>query len=228
MISREIKMIMETIGQLDNISKGLDINKEAVSKHSSTLTEVRNKLSKYTEQYNNAEYMKTLSPPEQQNLMKNARALYEVHEKLVKELDYLDMSKQPPFIVKAISALDKAYLFSQYLYEEVLKPCGDIVIPHFTCIQVKHIDKASYKQLVLSITTELETFANDLYNSHIPTTIETGLHVTTIYTHLIESYMWFKKENERLSIEALPEINKIDIPEESVLEVPTQPEEVKP
>ncbi len=224
MKSREIKLIMETIGQLGNISKGLDINKEAVKKHSATLTEARNKLKNYTDQYNNAEYMKTLSPPEQQNLMSNARALYEVHERLVKELDYLDMSRQPVFITKAVSALDKAYLLSSYIYSDIVGTCGDIVLPHLTCIQIKNIDKATYKQMVLSLTTELEAFTHDVYQDNYD---DTELMFPTLCGHLIEAYMWFKKENERLGIEPLPEITKIDLPVETVPEIPAAPDKVE-
>jgi len=230
MKSREIKLIMETLAQLSNISKGLDINKEAIHKHSSTLSEVRKKLGNYTDQYNNTEYMKTLSPPEQQNLMTNARALYEVHEKLLKELDYLDMTKQPSFVTKAVSALDKAYLLSQYIYKEIAGECGDIVLPHLTCIQLKNVDKATYKQMIFSLMSELEAYTHDIYQDYIDDD-ENKKSLFPIFpmvhAYMVEAYMWFQKEKERVDVEPVPEITKIDIPAETVLEVPKQPEDVK-
>jgi len=225
MKSRDIKITMETIGQLTNISKELNINKKAIEIHSSTLTKARKKLDEYSTQYKNTEYMKTLSPIEQQCLMENAQVLYNTHEKLVKEIDYLDMTKQPIFISKAVLSLEKAYLLSEYLYKNILGECADIVIPNFTHIQTKYVDKTEYKQLVSSMTKEFESFIHKVYKDFFifndittPSILTPTLY--SIYNYLIESYMWFSKEASRLEVEALPEINKIELPKEKVPAVP--------
>lgn len=234
MKGKTVKLILETVGQIDNIAKGLNINKEAMDKHASTLTAVRTRLDKYTEQYKNEEYMKTLSPAEQQNLMQNARVIYDVHEKLRKELDYLDMTKQPLFITNAVLALDKCYILLDYFYKERVGECGDIVIPHLQVIELKYVSKSNYKQLVSSLTLELDAFVNDIYVDFL--TESNRIYFETvadlrIFTNslmpAIEAYMWFKKEKERLEVEALPEINKIDLPEETTPQVPKGPAAVE-
>lgn len=228
MKSRTLKLFMEIIGALTNLSKGLDINKEAITIHSNTLNEARKKLSNYNEQWSNKEYMATLSPPEYQNLSKNASAVYQVQEQLVKELDYLDMTKHPFFITHAIAALDKAYIVTEYFYKEKIGECGDIVVPKFYVINLKHVDKASYKQMVENLYIELDALTADFleeseeYATKAP--FVSTLLLGTISGHLVEATMWFTKEKERLKVEALPTINEIKLPEETLPEIPAGPE----
>lgn len=222
MKSKTLKLILETVAQIVNITRGLNINKEAIDTHSTNLTIARKRMDKYMEQYKNAEYMKTLSPPEQQNLSKNANAVYEVHEKLRKEIDYLDMNKQPYFVAKAIVVLDSAYLLIEYIYKELVGESGEITVPHLKCIQLKNVDKATYKQMVTSLQLELDGFIHDMWLDH-----QSEFHPLfyTAYGHLAEAYMWMKKEEERLKVEAIPETEKILVPEETPLELPKAPED---
>jgi hypothetical protein len=164
--------------------------------------------------------------------MRNAKAMYNTHEILRKEIDYLDMTKQPQFISNAIAALDRSYILLEYYYKDITEECGDIVIPKFSCIQLKNVSKSSYKQLIYSIMTELDAFTHDIYIEYLDTyapnkDFESGSDLR-IFTYavmpLIEAYMWFKKENERLKVEALPEIHKIDLPEETTPEIPKGPD----
>lgn len=221
MEGRTLKLILETVGQIVNITRGLNINKEALEIHASNLTIARRRLDKYNEQHKNEEYMKTLSPPEQQNLYKNANAVYEIHNKLQKEIEYLDMNKHPYYISKAISALNRAYLTVEYIYLNLVGESGDLIVPHLKCIQPKTIDKATYKQLVYSIYIELDGFVNDIWQDQFPNPHPL---FTIPYGYIAEAYMWFRKENERLKVEALPEIEKIEIPEETQPEIPASPE----
>jgi hypothetical protein len=221
MESRTLKLILETVGQLTNITRGLNINKEAIETHSANLTIARKKMDKYMEQYKNPEYMKTLSPPESQNLSRNASAVYEVHEKLRKEIEYLDMNKHPYYISKAISALDRAYLLTEYIYKELVGESGDVVIPHLKCIELKYIDKATYIQMIRSLHSELDGFVNDLWVDQFP---DCHPLFPMAYSHVAEAYMWFKRENERIKIEEMPKVEKIEVPEEIPLELPKQPE----
>ena len=235
MDSRTLKLIKDTIGLIDNIAKGLNINQKAIKVHSSTINAVRAKLEKYTEQNKDAEYMKTLSPIESQTFMQNVKAMYDTHEKLRKELDYLDMTKYPTYLLNATQALDKAYLLADYIYKNILGECGDIVIPHLTCIKEKHVADATYTQMILSLSTELEAYVHDMYEDHIKSMYDTQFTTTLsttlllpVYNHLIEAYQWMDNENTRLKSEAIPEIAKIDIPAELVPELPKSPKDELP
>ena len=83
---------------------------------------------------------------------------------------------------------------------------------------------------------ELDAFTHDTYveylDAYAPNQYFESSSELRVFTYaimpLIEAYMWFKKENERLKVEALPEIHKIDLPEETVPEIPKGPEENKP
>lgn len=232
MTSREIKLIRETIGHLDNIVKGLNINSKAIEQHSSTGNLIRTKLEGYIKKKQDPEYIKTLSPPEQTAFMQNANALYETYEKLRKELEYLDMTKHPVNVTHASQALDKAYLLIDYLYKNIFGECGDIIVPHFACIRIKDIAKATYTQCILSLSVELEAFVHDIYVDHIKGISNTNLpdaEVTELlmfipaYACMTEAYMWLSIENTRLKTEALPEIAKINIPDEILPEIPAGP-----
>lgn len=232
MKSRTLKLFMETIGALTNLSKGLDINKEAVTSHSNTLNEARKKLESYNEQWKNKEYMATLSPPEQQNLSRNASELYRVHGMLEKELDYLDMTKHPLFVAHAISALDKAYVTTEYFYKEKIGECGDVVVPKFYVINLKHVAKTAYKQMVDNLYAELDALTADFideveeYAKNNPFTHT--LMLGAITGHLVEATMWFSKEKERLGVEGLPEFTEIKLPEETTPDIPAGPETDQP
>jgi len=232
MKSRTLKLFMETIGALTNLSKGLDINKEAVTSHSNTLNEARKKLEKYNEQWKNKEYMSTLSPPEQQNLSRNASEVYRVHEMLEKELDYLDMTKHPVFVAHAISALDKAYVVTEYFYKEKLGECGDVVTPKFYVINLKYVSTTTYRQMVDNLYTELDALTADFieeveeYATKSP--FASTLMLGGIMSHLVEATMWFLKEKERLGVEGLPEFTEIKLPEETLPEIPAGPETDQP
>ena len=225
MKSREAKLILDTVGQIDNILKGTNINKKAIDQHSSTMNVVRKKLDGYSEKYKNTEYMKNLSPPEKQAITKNAQTLYQTYEQLRKELEYLDMTKQPTFTSNAINALDKAYLLIENLYKNILGECGDIIIPKFTCFKLKDIPNATYTQAIHSLYAELENITHDLYEDQIRLDFSPELFMfMPAYGYMVEAYMWLSKEKERLTVEALPEIKKIDIPEEFIPEIPAGPE----
>lgn len=232
MKSRTLKLFMETIGALTNLSKGLDINKEAVTSHSNTLNEARKKLESYNEQWKNKEYMATLSPPEQQNLSRNASELYRVHGMLEKELDYLDMTKHPLFVAHAITALDKAYVTIEYFYKEKIGECGDVVVPKFYVINLKHVAKTAYKQMVDNLYAELDALTADFideveeYATKAPFT--STLMLGAITGHLVEATMWFSKEKERLGVEGLPEFTEIKLPEETTPDIPAGPETDQP
>ena len=91
MKARELSQLMANVGQLINLVKSVNINKEAEETHVSTLREAQAKLDAYTKQYENKEFMKTLSPAEQQNLISNAQNMYMFHSEVKKEMDYLDI-----------------------------------------------------------------------------------------------------------------------------------------
>ena len=229
MDSRKLKLIKDTIGLIDNIAKGLNINQKAIKVHSSTINAVRARLEKYDNQNKDAEYMKTLSPIESQTFMQNVKNMYDTHEKLRKELDYLDMTKYPTYLANATQALDKAYLLTDYIYKNILGECGDIVIPHLTCIKEKHVADATYTQMILSLSTELEAYVHDMYEDHIHAEFNPELLVfMPVYTYLIEAYQWMDNENTRLKSEAIPEIAQIDIPAELVPELPKSPKDDLP
>jgi len=224
MKSRTLKQLMENIGLIDNLSKGLNINKKAVALHSSTVNEVRKKIDDYTLKHRDQKHMSSLSPAEQQAFMQNAKNMYETHKKLIDELDYLDMTKHPTFLMYATQALDKAYLLIEYMYKNLTGECGDLILPHLACIKVKDAEKATYIQMVYSLTAELEAIVHDFYEEHIHAEFDPELlPYLPIYSYLVEAYMWLSKENERLKTEALPEIKTINIPQEVVPEVPKGP-----
>jgi len=149
--------------------------------------------------------------------------MYTTHEKLVKELDYLDMSKHPVFVSQAISALDRSYILVEYLYKDILGESGDIIIPKFFFLDLKHVHKATYKQLIQTLASELEAFCHDYVGTSHLDDVKVHTLLTNFWSSMVEAYMWINKENERLKVEALPEINKIDLPEETVPEIPEGP-----
>jgi hypothetical protein len=220
MTTRELTQLLVNIGQIDTLVKSLNINKEAMDTHAATIKAARIRLDKYSEQFHDAEYLKTLSPAEQKCLSDNAQALFRVHNEIQKELDYLDMTKTPIFVTKAANELDHLYLLLDYIIEFRGKT-GETILPHLKSIKVKDFEKGKYKQQVYNLCVETETQANDFLDLTDP---DNDMMIPIIFDHLAVIYMWIKKEDERLKTEALPEIKVFKLPEEIVPEVPKGPE----
>jgi len=226
MKSNEIEFLLANSGQVLNLINGVSITKEAVAVHSSTLKTVRGKLDKLKEQYTNQEYMKTLSPPESKVITDNAQNLFKTMQDLQKELEYLDLSKQPAFLTNAVNELTHAYLLIEWLSETIGKS-GRTVLPHLSCIKPDVFDKGKYKNQIDTLYSELEATSFDFYTDHVE--IADGPSYTMlvpISDHLITAACWLRKEKERLLTEALPEINVIKIPDEVFPEIPKAPETV--
>lgn len=221
MKKNELESLFANVTQVLNITRNLNINKESIAIHVSTLKEARIKLDKYQEMYKNQEYMKTLSPVESKCLNENAQKLYGIHNELVKELDYLDLSKQPAFIVNVTNELNHAYLLLEWLSEEIGKS-GRTILPHLTSIKVATFDKGKYRNQVDSLYLELEAISHDFYVDHVqPFQMIEGKPcpvLISICNYLIIAVMWFSKERERLTTEALPEHKVIKLPVETVPE----------
>lgn len=227
MTSREITQLLVNVGQITNFTKSVNINKDAIAVHTLTLKAARTKMDKWQEIYKDEKQRKLLSPPEQQNLMKNAQALYDIQEKLVKELDFLDMSKQPLYVINAIKELEHAFLLLEWLQNDIGKN-GETIIPHLACIREKTFSGGAYKNQVYSLYIELEAVGYDFYKDHVLNPKQIGYDyplLIPICDHLITAGCWLFKEKERFLTEALPEIKKIDLPVESVLEIPEGPKD---
>ena len=223
MNARQITILFTNVSQIINLMRTVNINKEAVVIHSSTFKTIGLILEKWREQYQNPEYMKTLSLVEQQTLGVNAQNFYRVYMELQKELEYLDLSKQPTFLASAANELDKAYLLLEYLLNEIVGKTGETILPHLTSLRAKTFDGGKYKNQIDSLYSEVEAQAHDFYVDHV-----TGQDIATykpmlipICDHLTLAACYLQKEKERLLIEALPEIKKIDIPK---IEEPVIPE----
>jgi hypothetical protein len=229
MTVREITQLLVNVGQITNYLKSLNINKDAIATHALTLKAARIKMDKWQEQYQSEETRKSMSPPEQQNLMKNMQNLYGVYQELQKELDFLDMSKQTEYVVNAVKELEHAFLLIEWLQDSIGKN-GEIILPHLTCIREKTWEGGKYKNKVDSLFSEVEAIAYDFYQDQVVSTREVGEEfpiLIPIAEHLIVAGCWLNKEKQRLVTEALPEIKKIELPEEVKLEVPAGPEELK-
>jgi len=229
MKAREIKFLKVNIEQIINLIRLVNINKEAIDTHTSMLTTVRTKLDKYQKEYQDKEYMKTISPAEQKCILDNAQALYETYQILSKEIEYLDLSKQPLFVTNAIKDLEQAYLLIEWFLETEGEP-GDILIPHLTSLRPNTFEKGKYKNQIDSLYSEMEAQSHDFYVDHAepPKDLNTFIAqpiVLAISSSLILSSMWLQKEKERLLTEAIPETRVIKLPEEILPEVPTGPEE---
>jgi hypothetical protein len=223
MKNRELAFLLQNVTAVLNLTKGLNINKDAIATHAANLALARKRLDGYTEQYKNQEYMKTLSPAEQQCLQKNAQALYGTHEELRKELEFLDMTKTTTFVSKALNELEHAFLLIEWLLEEIGKT-GETILPHLTCIRAATFDKGKYKNQIDSLYSELEAISYDFYKDHVqPFQMiekEMAPMLIPISDHLTVAACWLGKEKERLLTEALPELKVIKLPEETVPEIP--------
>jgi hypothetical protein len=224
MKTRELEFLMINLGVLINLTKSVNINKEAIDHHVTNLRIAQKKLDGYTEQYNNQEYMKTLSPAEKQCLSTNAQNVYMAHQSIQKEIDYLDMSKQPTYIFRASNEMENVYILLEYLID-LRGKSGDTILPRLTCIRPDTFDKGKYKNQIDSLFSELEAIAYDFHKDHVETITEPMDAMSSIISdHLIIASMWIKKEKERLTTEPVPEIRKIKIPAETTPEIPKGPD----
>jgi len=221
MKSRQLKFTMEFVGQVNNLIKGLNINKEAISIHAFKSRQLNERIEGYSKKYKDPEYMKTLSLPEQKALTDNARNAYGVYQNLAREIDYLEMTKHSQFIVNATQALDNAYILIKYFYEEIEGIITENIIPKFNAIVIKDFVGGKYENQVFNLMTEMEVFTHDFYEDNH------GHPEELIHAYLAQGYMWLKLEHERLKTEAMPEIKKIEIPKEIEPEFPAGPDEKK-
>lgn len=221
MKSRQLKITMEFVGQVNNLIKGLNLNKEAISIHASKSRQLNERIEGYSKKYKDPEYMKTLSLPEQKALTDNARNAYGVYQSLAREIDYLEMTKHSQFIVNATQALDNAYILIKYFYEEIEGIITENIIPKFNAIVIKDFVGGKYENQVFNLMTEMEVFTHDFYEDNH------GHPEELIHAYLAQGYMWLKLEHERLKTEAMPEIKKIEIPKEIEPEFPAGPDEKK-
>ena len=221
MKSRQLKFTMEFVGQVNNLIKGLNINKEAISIHAFKSRQLNERIEGYSKKYKDPEYMKTLSLPEQKALTDNARNAYGVYQSLAREIDYLEMTKHSQFIVNATQALDNAYILIKYFYEEIEGVITENIIPKFNAIVIKDFVGGKYENQVFNLMTEMEVFTHDFYEDN------EGHPEELIHAYLAQGYMWLKLEHERLKTEAMPEIKKIEIPKEIEPEFPAGPDEKK-
>jgi hypothetical protein len=223
MTPRELTQLQVNIGQIDTLVKGLNINKEAMDTHAATIKAARIRLDKYSEQFHNQDYLKTLSPAEQKCLSDNAQALFKVHNEIKKELDYLDMTKTPIFVTKAMNELDHLYLLLDYTIE-LRGKTGETILPHLKSIKTKDFDKGKYKQQVINLCVETETIANDFHFDHLGQAFDLiDPMAPVIFDHLAVIYKWLAEERKRLETEKLPETKVFKLPEEITPEVPAGP-----
>jgi hypothetical protein len=237
MKSRELSFLMQNISQIINLLRTVNINHDAVLTHAATSKLALAKLDKLKAQYQDEELMKTLSPAEQQAILKNAQNAYGVFEELRKELEYLDLSKQPTFLASASNELEKAYLLIEYLLEFMGKT-GETILPKLAVMNPKTFEGGKYKNQIDSLYAEVEAQAHDFYVDHVqgevviqnPLKVMKGFINTPmlipISGHLTLAACWLGKEKLRLTTEALPEIKVIKLPEDVLPEVPKAPEEV--
>jgi hypothetical protein len=228
MKNNQIESLLTNAGTILNMMNGLNINRDSIAIHSATHKEASIKFEALREKRQNEEYWKTLSQEEQRVMMENAQNLYGVLEELRKEIDYLDMSKQPTFISNAVSELNHAFLLLEWLSEEVGKS-GRTILPKFTALRTNTFDKGKYKNQIDSLYSELEAIGHDFYVDHIHVPedqlgIGVELMLVPIADHLITSACWLNKEKQRLLTEALPELKVIKMPEEVKPTVPASPE----
>lgn len=224
MKSRELALLLANVGHVINLAKTVNMNKEAMDIHTSTVRAGQNRLNGYTQQYEDTEYMKTLSPVERKCLSDNAENVYTTLQSLSKELDYLEMSKQNTFVINAINQLEHVYLLIEYLIDDIGKT-GETILSHLACIKPKHFDKATYRVQIEGLYSEVEALAYDFYSDNVKAGI-TNMMAAGVADHLMVASMWFLREKERVHQEAPPEVRKIELPAETVPEVPKSPEDV--
>lgn len=217
MNARNLKYTMEFIGQVINLIKSLNINKNAILVHSDSSKELNHRIEGYSKKYKDPEYMKKLSLPEQKALTDNARNAFATYQNLSKEIDYLEMTKHPQFILKSIYALEEGYILTKYFYEEAGQITENI-IPKFYRLDLKTFSGGNYKTQISNLVAELTVFVTD-YDI-------VKYSFSAIHPYLAKGLMWLIMEEDRLKTEALPEVKHIDLPQEVVPEFPKGPEDL--
>jgi hypothetical protein len=233
MEAKNVKLLRDTVGTIVNLLKGVNINQKAIDEHTPQINALRKKMDDYQKQYSDKEYMEKLSPAEKQNLMQNANMFYQTYDELAKEMDYLDMTKHPLFLGNCIKALERSYLMFDYLLRFQYGESGEVVLAKLLCIKAKEAKdfyKATYIQQINTLFSEIEAWTHDIYVDYIEKSdSDTPLIIYFINAHtlLAESLMWIEKEKERMTVEAMPEIRKVNIPDEVPLAVPKGPADMK-
>jgi hypothetical protein len=226
MKNNEIESLLVNVGQIINMMNSININKDVIAVHTAMLKEARIKLDKWKEKFQNEDYKAKLSPAEQKAILDNAQAMYQVHQELVKELDYLDMSKHTTFVTNAVNELTHGFLLLEWLSGEVGKS-GRIILPKHIALRANTFDKGKYKNQIDSLYAELETISHDLYIDHImgvPCAEDARPMLIPICDRLTVTACWLLKEKQRLTTEALPELRVIKLPKEIIPEIPAAPE----
>jgi hypothetical protein len=231
---RELEKLFQNVTQVLTLTRTVNINKEAVANHASTMKTVRTKLDKYFELWKDQAYMKLLSPAESKCLQDNAQALCGTFQELTKELEYLDLSRQPQFVINAVNELNHAWLLMEWLIEEVGES-GEIILPHLQALRPDKFDQGKYRNQIDSLYAELEAISHDFHQDHVQAKISkinevlikveypTWSMLIPICDHLVASVCWLKKEKERLKTEAIPDTKKIEIPAETTPDIPSKP-----
>jgi hypothetical protein len=226
----EIEKLLVNVSQIITLMKGVNINKEAIVTHAATIKAARTKLDKWRLQYQNEEERKKLSPAEQQTMMTNAQNFWQVHEELRKELDYLDMTKQPSNVANALNELTYAFLLLEWLSDFVGKS-GRTILPHLTSLRAGTFNDGKYKNQIDSLYSEVEAIGHDFYVDQIVGTGEDQGNeypmLIPICDHLTLAGCFLQKEKERILVEPIPETKIIKLPEVVVTPVPTGPVDVK-
>jgi hypothetical protein len=227
MKNNELEHLLVNVSQILAMMGAVNINKENAAIHAETLKTARAKLDKLQALRQDEVYWKSLSPEEQRVLMTNAQNLWETATALIKELDFLDISKQPTFLSSAVSELNHGYLLLEWLSEEIGKS-GRTILPHLPSLRPDTFDKGKYRNQIDTLYSDLEAVGHDFWVDHV---IGTGADQTEEYPmlipiadHLTTAAIWLKREKERMLTESLPELKIIKLPEEVKPEVPTAPE----
>jgi hypothetical protein len=217
MTSREIKLLWVNSAQLLNMLKSLNINKDAMLTHESTLKVVQDKLDKYQKILSNQDYVKTLSPPERKCIHENASVMHQTFQDLNRELNRLNNTRHSGYVIRSISELESAYLLLNWYLEN--SPEGALIVPRFSAVNPKTFEGGTYQNKIYALFTEIETTAFDMYGDEDYNDSFLG----GIRNHFILVTEWLRKENERLKTEGLPEPHVIKIPEEKKPEIPKAP-----
>lgn len=222
MKDNQIESLQANVSQVINLIKNVNFNKEAVLTHSATLKQIRTKLDSWQTQYQNEEERKKLSPEEQKTMMDNAQNFYATHQELVKELDFLDMTKHPAFLSNALNELTYAFLLIEWLSNFEGKS-GRTILPKLIAIKVNQFDGGKYKNQIDSLYTEVEAIGHDFYIDHVCVSADEIPMLIPISNHLTLAGCFLEKEKERLLTETVPETKVIKIPEELKPEIPEGP-----
>lgn len=230
--SRRAKVIRDTIAQLLNMAKSVHLHKDQIVKNSGTLKLVMDKLTKFREQYNDEEFMKTLSPPEQQALIKNAQAYATTMRELQNEIDYLDMNKYPPALSTALNYLEEAYMLFNFILVELVGENGEIAFQKLAVIKPKNFAKGSYKNQIMNLETEFDVMIADL-RDELRADFPSDFDEIIVFYHyalksLVLGWEWWKLEVDRDKTGDSKSYKIIEMPKEVVPEKPKSPENVDP